>query len=57
MKKIISLEQSLNHMAKVEKWLALSPLQRSEILQTVNAQRGKNYKTLSAALGACLKHV
>ena len=56
-KKVITLEQSQEHVAKMSKWLALTPMQRLVILQEVNAKRGENYKTLSAGLGACLKYV
>ena len=55
--KTITLEQSQDHINKVSKWLLLSPLERLEILKKVNEKRGKNYKTLSAALNSCLKYV
>lgn len=55
--KTITLQQSLEHISKMEKWLALTPMQRLLILQDVNLKRGKNYKTLSAGLNACLKYV
>lgn len=57
MKKIFTLEQSQAHIAKVEKWLLLSSMQRLNILQQVNEKRGKAYRTESAALGACLKTI
>lgn len=57
MKKIYTVAQSQEHIAKVEKWLILSPMQRLDIFNKVNEARGKKYKTLSAALGACLKYL
>lgn len=57
MKKIFTVRQSQEHIAKVEKWLALTPIQRLEIMKKVEQVRGKRYKTDSALLAACLKYV
>lgn len=57
MKKLITVSQSLEHVEKIEKWLQLSPIERLMIIKKVEQKRGKTYKTESAALTACLKHV